>query len=81
MTPTGLELVDVSADSTNQLEKQPSPSAAKSGAFSADSGTVQSLEAPDTDPELTQVIAAWPTLPEPIRAAILAMVKATGRVD
>jgi hypothetical protein len=29
------------------------------------------------DPELAAVADAWPTLPEPIRAAILAMVKAT----
>jgi len=30
-------------------------------------------------PELAELIQAWPTLPEPIRAGILAMVKATGR--
>jgi hypothetical protein len=28
-------------------------------------------------PDLAAVLAAWPTLPEPIKAAILAMVKAT----
>jgi hypothetical protein len=32
---------------------------------------------PDPVPgDLAAVVAAWPTLPEPIRAAILAMVKA-----
>jgi len=31
--------------------------------------------APD-DPELRRVVAAWPTLPEPVRAGILAMVDA-----
>jgi hypothetical protein len=35
------------------------------------------VRAPLTDPELQAVIAAWPTLPEPIRAGILAMVKAS----
>jgi hypothetical protein len=29
-----------------------------------------------TDPNLATVVAAWPTLPEAIRAGILAMVKA-----
>jgi hypothetical protein len=31
------------------------------------------------DPELTAVIAAWPALPEPIRAGILAMVRAAAK--
>jgi hypothetical protein len=30
-------------------------------------------------PELAELIRVWPSLPEPIRAGILAMVKATGR--
>ena len=30
----------------------------------------------ETDPELAAVNAAWPTLPEALRAGILAMVKA-----
>ena len=29
-----------------------------------------------TDPELAVLVAAWPTLPEPIRAGIVAMVRA-----
>jgi hypothetical protein len=33
--------------------------------------------APD-DPELAALVAAWPTLPEAIRAGILAMVRAAG---
>jgi len=32
--------------------------------------------APETPPDLALVVVAWPTLPEPIRAGILAMVKA-----
>jgi hypothetical protein len=31
---------------------------------------------PDVDPDLAAVNAAWPTLPEAIRAGILAMVRA-----
>jgi hypothetical protein len=30
--------------------------------------------APETDPDLTRVMDAWPGLPEPIRRAILALV-------
>jgi hypothetical protein len=30
------------------------------------------------DPDLRAVVDAWPTLPEPVRAGILAMVRASG---
>jgi hypothetical protein len=30
--------------------------------------------APDLDPDLARIVAAWPTLPRPIKAAILALV-------
>ncbi|NOT01404.1 MAG: hypothetical protein HOP29_12335 [Phycisphaerales bacterium] len=33
----------------------------------------------ETDPELAAVVAAWPTLPDAIRAGIVAMVRASGR--
>ena len=44
----------------------------------------QSLSLPygplETTPELAEIIDAWPTLPEPIRAGILAMIRsASGR--
>jgi hypothetical protein len=29
-------------------------------------------------PDLAAIVAAWPTLPEPIKAGIVAMVKASG---
>ena len=31
-----------------------------------------------TDPDLAAIVDAWPTLPEPIKAGIVAMVKASG---
>jgi hypothetical protein len=33
----------------------------------------------DADPDLTAVVDAWPTLPEALKAGILAMVKAAVR--
>ena len=30
----------------------------------------------DTDPELTRVVTAWPDLPAPIKAAVLALIGA-----
>lgn len=43
----------------------------------AESGALGAREAP-SDPELAAVVDAWPTLAEPIRAGILAMVRAAG---
>lgn len=37
----------------------------------AESGALAALA---LDPELARVVAAWPTLPEPIRRAVLALV-------
>jgi hypothetical protein len=31
---------------------------------------------PPADPDLARVVAAWPSLPEPIKAAVLALVRA-----
>lgn len=39
---------------------------AESGAFSADSSQI--------DPDLARIVAAWPTLAEPIKRAIVALV-------
>jgi hypothetical protein len=30
------------------------------------------------EPDLAAIVAAWPTLPEPVKAGIVAMVKASG---
>jgi hypothetical protein len=45
---------------------------AKSGAFKANS---------EVDPALTTIMAAWPRLPEAVRAGIVAMVKASVAPD
>jgi hypothetical protein len=37
------------------------------------------LKAPAADPDLTRVAAAWPGLPEHIKAAVLALVDAARR--
>jgi hypothetical protein len=34
--------------------------------------------APKLPPDLAALVAAWPDLPEPIRAGIMAMVRASG---
>jgi hypothetical protein len=55
----------ISKNSTN-----PAPSGAEPGALNR--------EKPVIDPDLTALINAWPALPEPIRAGILAMIRAAG---
>lgn len=42
----------------------------------AKSGALGAREAPTDDPELAEVVAAWPTLPEGVKAGILAAVRA-----
>ena len=66
LTPTGLELPAAIAQNTNDLGNQPSSGAAKSGAVSAASAP--------SDPDLARLIDAWPTLPGPVRRAVLALV-------
>lgn len=64
---TGPEPADVSAFQNKGLRNRPDAGGAVSGAVSADS----TPEAPD----LQAVIAAWPGLPEAVRARIVAMVQ------
>lgn len=42
-------------------------------------GGAESGAPPKIDPNLGSLIDAWPSLPEPIRAGILAMVQAAGK--
>jgi len=44
----------------------------------AQPGAQSKTDSPPIDPELSALIAAWPTLPEAIRLGILAMVEAAG---
>jgi hypothetical protein len=48
----------------------PAPGGAKSGALAP--------EKPAINPILAALLDAWPTLPEPLRAGILAMVRPAG---
>jgi hypothetical protein len=60
----GLEAISVNGNHNNDLRETAFPSGANSGAVDA------------RDPDLAHLIAAWPTLPEPIRLAVLALVDA-----
>jgi hypothetical protein len=42
-------------------------------------GAARSADFPPVDPDLRAVVAAWPTLPEPIKAGLVAMVRASAR--
>jgi hypothetical protein len=44
---------------------------------SADTPAPDALPDALTDPDLVRIVGAWPTLPEPIRRAILALVGTT----
>ena len=44
----------------------------------APDGAGRPEKAPPDDPDLAKVVAAWPTLPDPLKAGILAMVKTAG---
>lgn len=50
-------------------------SGANSGALPSDSNTSEVLNTP-ADPDLAEVVTAWPELPQALRAGIVAMVKA-----
>ena len=67
--PQGLEPSDVTSSEKKDLRQTPNQRAAKSAAVGDD--------LPPLDPELAQVIEAWPTLPPAIREAILAMLRAS----
>jgi len=66
MGAVGFEPSPVTGGYYNHLQQRGIPSAAQSGA-------VERQPSPD-DPELRRVTAAWPMLPEPIKAAVLALV-------
>jgi hypothetical protein len=66
LPPRGLEPNNVKNNHDKGLGQDDSLSAAKSAAFST--------ENPEIGPDLAKIIEAWPTLPEPIRRAMLASI-------
>src|SRR5262249_34874767 len=65
--PRGLEIDDATCYDNNELRRHSASGAAKSGAVSGSTSA---------DPDLARVIAAWPKLQAPIRAAVMALVHA-----
>ena len=69
MGVTGLERGSVTSCEDKHLQNPGHGGAAKPGAFDRESTA--------TGPDLQTVVDAWPTLPEPVRAGIVAMVRAS----
>jgi hypothetical protein len=67
MPLVGLESDSASADCKTKLRQPASFSGAAEGAFDGKTA--------DFDPDLARVVNAWPSLPEHVRAAILALVR------
>ena len=70
----GLEPHSLTGGDNKHLEKRTERRAAKSGAETAQNAP-DPADRESIDPELAAVVEAWPTLPEAIRAGIVAMVK------
>ena len=68
MAGTGFELPQESPGNSTIANQ----SGAKSGALGAQNDPI--------DAELAEVVQAWPGLPDALRAGILAMIRAAGRV-
>ena len=69
MAGTGLELTPDSSGNSSAATQ----SGAECGALGALSGPF--------DPDLAAIVEAWPSLPEALRAGILAMVRAANGVE
>ena len=69
---TGLEPPTVSSCNDNTLRYTDMSGGAESGA-------VERQTTPD-DPDFRRVVAGWPTLPEPIKAAVMALVNSVTSV-
>jgi len=68
LTPRGLERGNVSDDDNRGLRNPASEGRAQNGALSDDS--------PPLDADFAAIVRAWPTLPEAVKAGIVAMVEA-----
>jgi hypothetical protein len=77
MGDTGLELDRLSGREDNHLEIHENPSGAKSGAVAGGSATGDAQHSALTDPDLNFVITTWTTLPPVVRAAVVALVRAS----
>ncbi|MFO0800072.1 MAG: hypothetical protein U0804_21605 [Gemmataceae bacterium] len=44
----------------------------------SDTAHQRAYQTPPADPVLAAVVAAWPTLPDPLRRAVLALIGAAG---
>lgn len=78
-TPKGSRTVHANQCNDKDLQNQASEGGAKTGALSADSGPSAPIPAPAADPDLAAVARVWPTLPESVKAEIVAMVTAAGQ--
>jgi hypothetical protein len=67
-----------SSEDTRSCDDAPKSGEAKSEAVSTNSGLTDPAPAVPADPDLTALIGAWPALPAPIRAGIVAMIRAAG---
>lgn len=73
---TRLMRIAASAESGGTSDDGPMAGEAESEAVLTNSGPQAPCKPTPADPDLAALIAAWPALPAPIRAGIVAMVKA-----
>ena len=78
--PRDYESLDDNPQGTAEQHVTDSSAAGYSAPGSAQASRPPIIDAP-ADPGLTKVIDAWPSLPEPIKVGILAMVNASAKVE
>ena len=61
----------------NELSTSEEDARSACAARSAEKPRTNRDPAPPPDPDLAAIVDSWPTLPEPLKAGILAMVRAT----
>jgi len=78
----GVELVSVSANQQTDLRNIQTQGGAESGAVGARNPAPAGPESSPglIDPDLAEVVARWPALPEATRQSIVGMVRAAGAV-